>query len=304
MFYYIIISRKVFITGSAVLLATQTPHKCNYRVWGHSQISWMILEISRLKWKKYRGVLCANYRHWVYCDHIQHDSAHTTIITMAKRKSDLALKNDTPYLALTGEMWVFLCVLQWKTTAIYRKRFVPSNSNKRCIHVDTLSIFLPTEQSHPTPMFVLLFMNHHIKSGSKFIRQNVVTFKYIKAWTTSPVFCIQHYPTVFVGRKSLIFTLTLPKYVFNIQINNKLTVMACQRHITYQTILTHLHYACEPVLHHEVPRILLLLFMFKRSFKSRRFHFTFPAAKEENQSISVPTREMIRITFVNHCNLF
>ena len=126
----------------------------------------------------------------------------------------------------------------------------------------------------------------------------------VRTWTTSPVFCIQHYPTVFVGRKSLIFTLILPKYVFNFQINNKLTMMACQRHITYQTILTHLNYACEPVLHHEVPRILLLLFIFKRSFKSRRFHFTFPAAKEENQSISVPTREMIRITFVNHCNSF
>ena len=37
--------------------------------------------------------------------HIQHNRAHNPTVTVAKLQSNFAFTNDTPYLALTGELW-------------------------------------------------------------------------------------------------------------------------------------------------------------------------------------------------------
>ena len=42
----------------------------------------------------------------VYRGHIQHECAHSLTMTVAKLKLNIALTNDTPYLALTSELWV------------------------------------------------------------------------------------------------------------------------------------------------------------------------------------------------------
>ena len=47
-----------------------------------------------------------HYRLSIYRGHIQHDCAHNPIMTLAKRRPNFALTNDTLYLALTGELWV------------------------------------------------------------------------------------------------------------------------------------------------------------------------------------------------------
>ena len=45
----------------------------------------------------------------IYRGHVQHDNSHKTTITMVTPRQDFLLTNDTPYTALTGEVWgVFL----------------------------------------------------------------------------------------------------------------------------------------------------------------------------------------------------
>ena len=38
-------------------------------------------------------------------DLISHDITYDTAITVAERESDIRIATDTPYLALTGELW-------------------------------------------------------------------------------------------------------------------------------------------------------------------------------------------------------
>ena len=45
------------------------------------------------------------YRLSIFRSQIQHDILHSTNIVMIKLQSDISSTNDTPYLALTGELW-------------------------------------------------------------------------------------------------------------------------------------------------------------------------------------------------------
>ena len=45
----------------------------------------------------------------LYHGPIQDDIAHNTLVTEAVHKSEFVFTTDTPYLALTGELWGVYC---------------------------------------------------------------------------------------------------------------------------------------------------------------------------------------------------
>ena len=69
---------------------------------------------------------------------IYHDIAYDTAITVTESESDIRITRDTPYLALTIELWVSLArILEKIDCVIKAPHCIEKQNNKHHIYPDT-----------------------------------------------------------------------------------------------------------------------------------------------------------------------
>ena len=108
----------------------------------------------------------------IYCGYIWLNRTHSTMIAMLKLRSGFALMNDTPYLALMGELWgVFHEFVKEKYCGILRAHCMENifpapgwrqhDQQQRRISINTLRVE-PNDRHFADHIFKHIFLNENV----------------------------------------------------------------------------------------------------------------------------------------------